>query len=393
MDREKEAWEKLQQSTMSGPARWILMILFLVGVGAIFVADLWKPFGPRDAVLAFTGRSRPLEPSSGIPSKVLEWNREVLADIDAFENQIAEESILRATIPYYQWVFLRVLSTSGTGRVIVGRDGWYFLKEGLETTLGWGSKSNLQKADETVRQLAGRLAELDIDLILMPVPGKAELYPARFSSRFTASEILPILPRREQIYGNWDDLPGVTVVNAREAYRSVAAEDGVFFLERDTHWTPAGMEAVLDQLLAILRPQRVEKEGTIGEATTVTGPGDLVEMMDFPVKMTANQAVEVLMLAEQDVPTGEGANIVFLGDSFAAVYSDPVLGWGKSAGLRDRLPARLGEPVEFFLNYGDPVSGPTRQLRRLLESKEEGRKLPRVVIWEFAERFLDEGNW
>ncbi|MBC2601131.1 alginate O-acetyltransferase AlgX-related protein [Puniceicoccus vermicola] len=388
MDREKEAWEELERSSVSCGSRWLLVGVFLFAVFAVFVVDLWHPYGPRDAVRTFSERSRPLETDTGSFDKIRSWNREVLTDIEGFEAQIEDESVLARTIPFYQWFMVRALSTSGTGRVLIGRDDWYFLKEGLETTLGWGAEENLKKADAAVRRLAGQLAQKGISLILVPIPGKADLYPGQFSSRFTTDGVLAPAQRRERFYRNWASLPGVDVLPARELLTRLREKGQPVFLERDTHWTPAAMETVARALADSIQEEVADIESG-GEP--VSSPGDLVEMMRLPVALTPEQQVEVERISTEISSTRE-SGVIFLGDSFAAVFSDAVLGWGENAGLQDRLPALLGESFDFRLNYGDPVSGPGRQLERLLNSMGEDSR-PRVVIWEFAERFLDEGEW
>lgn len=388
MDREKEAWEELKRSSVSRGSRWVLVGVFLLAVFVISVVDLWHPYGPRDAVKIFTERLRPLEPEEGFLGRVRSWNREVLGDIESFEGQIEDESILGHTIPAYQWFMVRALGTSGTGRVLIGRDNWYFLKEGLETTLGWGETGKLREADAAVRRLVGMLAEKDIQLILVPIPGKADLYPGNFSSRFSADETLPQAPERERFYRSWESFPAVQVLPVGEILRAVQEDGRSSYLERDTHWSPAGMKAVANALAEALGKASAESPGP---RETVSSPGDLVEMMRLPAPLTPNQEVETNPVQGKGRFDGS-AEIVFLGDSFAAVYSDPVLGWGEGSGLQDLLPTLTQTPIDFRLNYGDPIAGPARQLERLLRTSNE-QTLPKIIVWEFAERFIDEGEW
>jgi hypothetical protein len=387
MDREKEAWEELERSTVGRGSRWLLVGAFLVSVFSVFAFDLWEPYGPRDAVRAFTERSRPIESDDRMFSRIHSWNREVLRDIDSFEAQIEDESFLSQTIPFYQWVMVRVLRTSGTGRVLIGQDDWYFLKEGLESTLGWGASENLREADAAIRRLSGMLAQGNIALVLVPIPGKADLHPSQFSSRFSTEDILPPLALRERFYQSWASLPGVEVLPVRGILTKVRISDQSAYLERDTHWTPAGMQATARALAGIIADRIPELSGP---ARAVSGPGDLVEMMRLPEPLTRDQRVEVKGASAHE--NGERTpEVLFLGDSFAAIYSDPVLGWGEKAGLQDIFPELMETSVDFRLNYGDPVSGPGRQLGQVLNSSQAPRL--QVIVWEFAERFLDEGEW
>jgi len=387
MDREEEAWKELDQSRLKRGVRWVLIVPFLVMVIGVFVADLWNPYGPRDALRVFSERSRPLQPEANFLERGWAWNRENLADIESFENQTAEESLLRETVSSYQWFFVEVLKTSGTGRVMIGRDHWYFLKEALETSMGLGADESLAEADAAVRRLAGVLRARGIELVLVPVPGKPDLLPSKFSRRFEDGESLPPEPKRERVYQNWAALPGVTVIPVR---RILSETGGEIFLERDTHWTPAAMMDVAQEIaIASGRVARDEKERSVARMTT--GSGDLVEMMQLPDGTVPRQSIETFSAPAREKEAAN-AEIFFLGDSFAAIYSDSVLGWGEGAGLMDWLPVLAGENIDFRLNYGDPVEGPGGQLQRLLRSEEESL-MPRVVVWQFAERFLDESDW
>lgn len=396
MDREQEAWEELQRSRVSPAARWALALGFLLVIGTVFVLDLAEPYGPRDAARAFAERSRPAPDEADGPWRMLAaWNEEALADIDAFEGQITDESVLRVTVPAYQWLFLRVFHTSGTGRVLVGRDDWFFLKEALETTLGWEAAENRRRADRAVRDLAAALEARGAELLIVPVPGKAGIRPDRFSRRFGRGEILPPGSGLDSLYRDWEALPGVGVVRAGDVLERRARGGLDSFLRRDTHWTPGAMRAVAEAIVRAIDPGGNGATAVPSETRTVAGKGDLLRMIDLPGDPYPEQAAAVARPEEAAVPgADEGpARVIFLGDSFAAVYSDEALGWGSGAGLREWLPALLREPVRFFLNYGDPVAAPRRSLARLLARGEfpEGGRV--VVVWQFAERFLDDGDW
>ena len=391
MDREKEAWEQLRRVRVEPGAKWILPLVFLAGLVAVFAVDLWNPYGLRDAWRTFSERSRPLDTDAGILQKGLAWNRENLADIEVFEDQIAEESILRETVPYYQWFFARVLSTSGTGRVLMGRDHWLFLKEATETTLGWGDESHLKSADRAVRRLAGILRAGGAELILVPVPGKAEILPWKFSPGFQVGQHLPPIPSLESVYENWDALPGVKVVPVREILSDRTGPERLPFLARDTHWTPEAMEAVTQWIAHSVVGDHEDRDMKF-QRKEITAQGDLVGMMRLPGPIFNKQTVSVNQLpsaSEENSETATGPKVFYMGDSFTAIYSDPVLGWGEGAGLQDLLPVLLKHPVDFRLNYGDPVADPGRQL----ESQLKRGPMPEIVIWQFAERFVNQDGW
>ena len=401
MDREKQAWEELERSSVTRPARWVLGAVFLLVVAVVFVAVVGKPYGPRDAVRAFWFRDRPAEPADGAWASVRAWNEEALADIARFESQIEDESLLRATLPGWQWFYAEVLGASGTGRVLFGRDDWLFLRDNVELALGRADAGNRTAADRAVRELAAVLSARGARLLLVPVPPKPGIHPSRFSSRFGPRAVLPVDPGRASLYRSWESIPGVSVAPVRAILAGRAREGGDAFLARDTHWTPEAMEEVAAAIAAGARaaggtdasPAEFSAEGT----RTVRGEGDLVRMLELPgAPEFPRQAVEVPRFAPPEGAGGKGRagtgppDLFLLGDSFADVFSDEDLGWGAGSGLVDVLSQGYGLETKAFVNHGDPVLGPRQRLRRALASSDP---VPPVVVWQFAERFLDEGDW
>lgn len=378
---------------MSRAARWTLFAGFLLAVGFIVAADLWHPFGPRDAWRTFVVRDRAAAAAEdGAWTRLQGWNREALADMGRFEAQIEDESVLRTTVPAWQWIHAVVLHSSGTGRVIFGRDGWFFLRENIELALGRFDAGKRAEADEAVRRLAKRLGEEGLRLLLVPVPSKAEIVPSRFSGRFAAGVALPEDERTKRLFAGWDGLPNVEVLPVRRILREEMEAGRPPFLERDTHWTPQGMEAVASRIAAAAGQAVPDGESDTGaDGTEVSGEGDLTRMLELPGNPPFPRQTVRVNRGGDALPSEEPPGIFLLGDSFAAIYGDAILGWGESAGLVDVLGARHGLRIEAFVNHGDPVAGP---VGRMIRSLDKGLRPARgMVVWQFAERFLDQGEW
>mgnify|MGYP000220314150 CR=1 FL=1 len=388
MDRERQAWRELDRSSMSRGSKWLLMGVFVGVVGCVFAVDLWKPYGPRDAVRTFVVRDRGIpEERLNLLARIGDWNEETIADIGRFEAQIEEESVLRATVPFWQWLQARVLNSSGTARVLFGRDDWLFLRENVEIALGRLDGVSVEEADRAVRELAAILDEQGVELWIAPIPPKPEIEPDRFSGRFGQSDTVPPDDLRTSLYAGWERLPNVSVLPIRDLMKERAARGESSFLERDTHWTPSAMEAVAGMMAKRLGFTSGKNKY---ETRQVSGEGDLVRMLEmggnapFP-----NQTVAVNPWGGTDSESGS-VDLILLGDSFSAVFSEPILGWGSDAGLLDQLREGYGISVKPFVNHGDPVQAPRQSLQRYLEA---GGELPDRVVWQFAERFLNEGDW
>ena len=102
-----------------------------------------------------------------------------------------------------------------------------------------------------------------------------------------------------------------------------------------------------------------------------------------------------------------GAEVLLLGDSFSNVYSDRAafrserLGegfdWGEQAGLAEQLSYTLQRPVDRIArNAGGADAAPAdlaREVARAAAAGEDRLAGVRVVVWQFAERELAQGDW
>ena len=85
--------------------------------------------------------------------------------------------------------------------------------------------------------------------------------------------------------------------------------------------------------------------------------------------------------------------MLILGDSFTNVFSDPRLGWGASAGLAERLSFHLELPVDRIALNAGGAHASREALARDLEGGRRRLAATEVVIYQFAERELSQGDW
>jgi hypothetical protein len=85
--------------------------------------------------------------------------------------------------------------------------------------------------------------------------------------------------------------------------------------------------------------------------------------------------------------------VLFLGDSFANIYSLAPMGWGDASGLVEHLALALGLPVD-AITRNDAGSFATREmLAKELQRGNDRLAGKKLVIWEFAARELAFGDW
>jgi len=163
------------------------------------------------------------------------------------------------------------------------------------------------------------------------------------------------------------------------------------------------MKLAADGLARFIRERCKLPEKTRVEYATKAVPvanlGDITGML----KLSAHQGVygpQSVEVGQVLLPDGrfwqpnDDADILFLGDSFANVFSFAKMGWGEAAGFAERLSVVLGRPLDVIVrNAGGSYA--TREtlsaeLRYGTRDRLAGKAL---VVWEFAARDLSSGDW
>ncbi len=380
-----------------------LLTLLAVPLAAAIRGDTGRPFG-RFA------RSLP----AILPAEsLLAANRSLLARMDDFERGLEDASVLRRALPAAQ----RLLSTwggVGNEKVYLGHDGWLFYRPGVDYLTGPGflapavlerrrrSGPGWQSATQpdprrAILDFHRQLAERGVRLLVMPVPTKAMVYPDALAPGFPADERM-LGALQNPSFGRFrDDLEnqGVEVFDPAASLIRGRVSGEEVFLRTDSHWSPAGLDAVARDLAVRLRQLGFgSQEGfqpPERRPVAVRGRGDLAVMLDPPDGELVPR--ETVRLPQVMNPIRGKAEILLLGDSYSNVFFQTELGWGTGAGLAEQLGFHLGVTVErLAINDG----GPWGLRRRLADDIAGGRDRlagKRLVIYQFAVRELSIGDW
>ena len=334
-----------------------------------------------------------------------------------------EENLEKASVAkgmFQPWLQGLICSVGGFGNTnaVVGREGWMFYRPGLEY-LGGPGILDPTRLDQRQRQMiaAGeqhpnpdsrpailcfhqQCQALGIHLIVMPLPDKAMLQPAKVSRRFEGTA--ETAPLNNPDFSSWISALRREGVDVFDCTPAVIKPTDRRFLIQDTHWTPEWMESVAGELAKHIR----EKVGSVAarssplvlEDCQVERLGDLADMLRLserqrlfpPQRVTVHRVVDKSGNAWQPKPS---ADILFLGDSFSNIYSLESMGWGDSAGFVEHLSYALRRDVD-RITRNDAGAFATRQMLStdLARGKDRlaGKK---VVVWEFAVRELTSGDW
>lgn len=303
---------------------------------------------------------------------------EATRDLDAlYKNELPHRDPAVGVIGNARYAFL------GSGRkgVIVGEDGWFFTGEEFKQVKATDIDSAVAKIDE----VRTRLAEAGIQLVMVPLPAKSDIY----------AEHLPEMMRSDAMSVAYSDFTkalksnGITFVDTREAMLT-AKPFGDLFLKSDTHWTPVGAKVTAEAVQST-----VQKSGITLPPETVTASwqtpvdiwGDLTTYITSPAYAPrAGLKQENIPIYRTAVET-EAAGA----DLFGAETKVPVMLVGTSYSANenwsfvDFLRQSLTTDV---VNVAKEGLGPGVPMMDLLEGTALEDTRPSVVVWEFPIRYL-----
>ena len=379
------------------PVRWFLIITFLV---IIFTVPVCR--------IVYHLRNDGRTPC---PLQGLSLSSDTLKDL---EKRIENDSPVRALLLPHLQSLLTDCTATGNARVCIGRHGQLFLTDSLDHLAGRpfldedvirGKRLNNELIEPNpvpaITRLAEDLSSMGIKLILLPVPEKPGVCPEEFSRRFEATA---------EILHNPSFVSFVDHITMAQVFLpSWDQQIDPVFLEYDTHWTPAAMEHVAEQLAKLIESSginlsRREEGKYTRHERKVTHIGDLARMLNLPDtgQQAMSQTVTIHPVTRSDgKPLSEKcpAEILLLGDSFSNIYSGSDLNWGEQAGLAEQLGYYLQRPVRSMIQNGNGAYASREQLLRTMvdagngKSGNTGLAGIKVVIYQFSERELSTGDW
>jgi hypothetical protein len=393
------------RTTISRRVAWALVLPFLLLMYAIPIGQIIR------------------DRRAGDESVLLELFRRAPTreNIRQFEDDLDKASTAREYFRPLMQAELTRFGGYGNGKATIGRGGWLFYAPGI-TALGGppfldpavleARRSAAEGAGDSpvspdprpaVLAFARFLGARGIRLVLFPVPDKAALQPVELHGR--ARDGNGVAPARN---------PDALRLAAELAAAGVLVFDPTppmlhpdrppYFMQQDTHWTPAWMEEVAGALARFLTdhglvpPQATPGRGWRAVAKTVSRVGDVTDMLGLPEGQTLFSP-EAQTIQEVQAPTGEPfepsdkGSVLLLGDSFTNVFSLEPMGWGSSAGLGAQLARALDRDVDVIAQNDAGAHATRRMLHDTLAGGEDRLAGKTVVVWELASRELAVGDF
>ena len=288
--------------------------------------------------------------------------------------------------------------------VVSGKDGWlFFAPELRHLSVGqfWGDAaarvsraSNPELADPlpAILDFKAQLDKAGIELIFVPIPAKATIYPEMVSEHGT------VTARTDKYHLKFYDIlreQGVNVLDLTPLFlKNRFADAGPVYCKQDTHWSGRGCvlaaEAIAEAIGTPSWMAEVPKRDVKTETRTIAITGDLWKEFG-----NENLQKEQLRLTYVNVGVGlpnsyawRASPVVLLGDSHSLVFHAGANMHAQGAGLPDHLAYQLGFPVDVVAVRG---SGATPS-RLNLYRRRDNMKGKRVVVWCLSVREFTEGQ-
>jgi alginate O-acetyltransferase complex protein AlgJ len=250
-----------------------------------------------------------------------------------------------------------------------------------------------------IQDFKQQLDRLGIELLLVPVPPKATIYPDKVSEALTIPIPVPRLDPAHQAFYDRLRADGLEVLDLTDLFiRERFHPEGALYCRTDTHWSGTGCTvaatAIADRVKS--RPWydelATERFGAAWYTTSITG--DLTRDDGAPESREELRLRGIVVEGPRPGPVPPDANspVVLLGDSHNLVFhvGDDMHATG--AGLPDQLAFELGLALDVVAVRGSGATSARVNLLRRAQADPDYLGGKRLVIWCFAARELTESD-
>ncbi len=305
------------------------------------------------------------------------------------------------------------LAENARGLSVVGDDGWLFSKNELRhISVGefWGKSAGMISRAKRVERrdpfpaiidFKERLDRLGIELIFLPIPPKAMIYPDKISETIRAkygTNSLRFDIHHQQFYRILRD-KGINVIDlVPEFLANRYDQKGYLYCKTDTHWS--GLATIRAAKLIALELKNkawmneITKKRFDTDYRTVRIRGDLLRELQEQEGIE-DEKLELRFVGTRTsnglkpVDPNPNSPVILMADSHGLIFhvGGDMLAHG--AGLADQLALDLGFPVDLIAVRGSGATPARVNLYR--RAKREGYLTKKkVLIWCISAREFTE---
>ena len=301
---------------------------------------------------------------------------------------------------------VQVLETKNAAAYSEG-DGWLFFGAELRLlSLGrfWGGEA-LSVSRSHKRELADpfpaivdfheKLKAHGIELLLVPVPPKAAIYPEKFLTSFDVrtEDSAPVLHR---FYGELRSA-GIEVLDLMPMMiQKKEQSPDLLFCKTDTHWSGAGCVLAAHAIAEKIRDKTssaVPQKDFVSEWREVKITGDLVGLLPPDTQKPGSEKIRVRRINEKGsevaIEPDHNSPVLLLGDSHTLVFHDFL---SDRAGLLDQLAFELGFAPDLIGTRGSGATPVRISLYRASVKDPSYLAKKKIVVWCFGAREFSEAS-
>ncbi len=284
--------------------------------------------------------------------------------------------------------------------VVSGKEGWlFFAPELRHLSVGqfWGdaakrvSRASSPEFADPLPAILDFKAQLDkagIELIFVPIPAKAAIYPEMISEHRNSTI------RSDTYHQKFYDIlrdHGVNVLDLTPLFlKNQFTDAGPVYCKQDTHWSGQGCVLAAEAIAKALGTppwlKEIPKRNIETETRTAEITGDL--WRELGDQNLQKEQLRLTYIKEGVGTSWRASPVLLLGDSHSLVFHAGTGMHAQGAGLPDHLAHQLGFPVDVVAVRG---SGATPS-RLNLYRRRDNMKGKRVVVWCLSVREFTEGQ-
>ena len=289
------------------------------------------------------------------------------------------------------------------GSTVAGREGWLFSAAELKSIGRGGSTAS---ATGAIADYAASLKAKGIDLILVPIPPKALVYPDKISKNVKVKSKKP--PRFDSgLKSAMETLESrnVKVVDLLPAL--IAARDtktATAYPRTSSTWAPAGVQAAVKEIAEAVKKSKAgsragSASGIVAEPSLITFTGALATGIT-DAKPEALPAVTVGRISGEKQKSlsfgASGGSLLLIGGSDIYAWrenNNPAGAKGAFASLAEQLAAEL-QLIPDVLTGGTDAKNAARL--RILRERTNGHGTlgaTKTVLWVIPALDLYSSNW
>ncbi|HEX8897849.1 MAG TPA: hypothetical protein VF751_04065 [Chthoniobacterales bacterium] len=290
---------------------------------------------------------------------------------------------------------------------VAGVDGWLFFGGELRLlSLGkfWGEqavkasrahKPELADPVPAMLDFQQQLKARGIDLIVVPVPPKAAIYPEKIVPGFDVRTTDPA-PMLHRFY---DELrsAGIDLVDLSAPFIQNRDDPrGAVFCKTDSHWSGLGCVLAAEAIAEKVRPKLSSSAASndyVAEWKEEPISGDLDGLLakDGPKPGPEKIAIQSVSRKSNGAAVEPDANspLLLLGDSHTLVYHDFL---AERSGLVDQLALQLGFAPDLIGTRGSGATPVRINLYRRSVKDADYLAKKKVIVWCFAAREFTEAT-